>query len=112
MAEVKATSIMNILKEAVASNEVLNAMAASSDSTSKDSKGGYAQVVDSAGGAVAGIGDSLFGGIAGVIGSTQQGAQTASLASMCCVCVIVLGGVAVAMSPAGQNAGRAAAAKF
>ena len=76
MAEVKATSIMNILKEAVASNEVLNAMAASSDSTSNDSTaGGYAQVVDSAGGALAGIGDSVFGGIAGVIGSTQQGAH-------------------------------------
>lgn len=112
MAEVKATSIMKILKEAVASNEMLNKMASVADSAAKDSKGGYAQVVDSAGGAVAGIGDSLFGGIAGVVGSTQQGAQTASLASMCCVCVIVLGGVAVAMSPAGQNAGRAAAAKF
>ena len=112
MAEVKATSIMNILKEAIASNEVLNAMAASSDSTSTNTAGGYAEVVDSAGGALAGIGDSVFGGIAGVIGSTQQGAQTASLASMCCVCVIVLGGVAVAMSPAGQNAGKAAAAKF
>ena len=112
MAEVKATSIMNILKEAIASNEVLNAMAASSDSTSTNTAGGYAEVVDSAGDAVAGIGDSVFGGIAGVIGSTQQGAQTASLASMCCVCVIVIGGVAVAMSPAGQNAGRAAAAKF
>jgi len=112
MAEVKATSIMNILKEAIASNEMLNAMAASSDSTSKDSKGGYAQVVDSAGGALAGIGDSVFGGIAGVIGSTQQGAMTASLASMCCVCVVVIGGVAVAMSPAGQNAVKAGAAKF
>ena len=112
MAEVKATSIMNILKEAIASNEVLNTMAATADSTASNTQGGYAQVVDSVGGAVAGIGDSLFGGIADIVGTSQQGAMTASLASMCCVCVIVIGGVAVAMSPAGQNAGKAAAAKF
>jgi len=54
----------------------------------------------------------VFGGIAGIIGTTQEGAQVASLASVCCVCVLVAGGVAIALSPAGQNAGKAAAAKF
>jgi hypothetical protein len=101
MAEVKATSIMNILKESVASNEMLNKMAATADSSASQKQGGVAEIAD-----------SVFGGIAGVIGSTQEGAQAASLASVCCVCVLVLGGVAVALSPAGQNAGRAAATKF
>ena len=101
MAEVKATSIMNILKESVASNEMLNKMAATADSSASQKQGGVAEIAD-----------SVFGGIAGVIGSTQEGAQVASAASVCCVCVLVLGGVAVALSPAGQNAGRAAASKF
>ena len=101
MAEVKATSIMNILKESVASNEMLNKMAATADSSVSQKQGGIAEVAD-----------SVFGGIAGVIGSTQEGAQAGSIASVCCVCVLVLGGVAVALSPAGQNAGRAAASKF
>jgi hypothetical protein len=101
MAEVKATSIMNILKESVASNEMLNKMAATADSSASQKQGGVAEIAD-----------SVFGGIAGVIGSTQEGAQAGSIASVCCVCVLVLGGVAVALSPAGQNAGRAAASKF
>ncbi len=101
MAEVKATSIMNILKEAVAKNEMLNKMAATADSSVSQKQGGIAEIAD-----------SVFGGIAGIIGTSQQGAQVASAASVCCVCVLVLGGVAVALSPAGQNAGRAAASKF
>ncbi len=101
MAEVKATSIMNILKEAVAKNEMLNKMAATADSSVSQKQGGIAEIAD-----------SVFGGIAGIIGTSQEGAQVASAASVCCVCVLVLGGVAVALSPAGQNAGRAAASKF
>jgi hypothetical protein len=101
MAEVKATSIMSVLKESVASSKMLNKMAATADSSASQKQGGVAEIAD-----------SVFGGIAGVIGSTQEGAQAASLASVCCVCVLVLGGVAVALSPAGQNAGRAAATKF
>ena len=71
MAEVKATSIMNILKEAVQENKILNKMAASTDSSVKKKKGG-----------IAGVLDSLFGGIAGVIGTSQQGAMAASAASV------------------------------
>lgn len=101
MAEVKATSIMNILKEAVAKSEMLNKMAATADSSVSQKQGGVAELAD-----------SVFGGIAGIIGTSQQGAQAASAASVCCVCVLVAGGVAIALSPAGQNAGRSAAAKF
>jgi hypothetical protein len=101
MAEVKATSIMSVLKESVASSKMLNKMAATADSSASQKQGGVAEIAD-----------SVFGGIAGIIGTSQQGAQAASAASVCCVCVLVLGGVAVALSPAGQNAGRAAASKF
>ena len=101
MAEVKATSIMNILKEAVAKSEMLNKMAATADSSVSQKQGGVAELAD-----------SVFGGIAGIIGTSQQGAQAASAASVCCVCVLVAGGVAIALSPAGQNAGRSAASKF
>ena len=101
ISEVKAESVMSTLKEAIANNTMLNKMAATADSSASQSQGGIAEIAD-----------SVFGGIAGVIGSTQEGAQAASLASVCCVCVLVLGGVAVALSPAGQNAGRAAASKF
>ena len=101
MAEIKATSIMSVLKEAIAKNEMLNKMAATADSSVSQKQGGIAELAD-----------SVFGGIAGIIGTTQEGAQVASAASVCCVCVLVLGGVAVALSPAGQNAGRAAASKF
>jgi len=101
MSEVKATSIMNILKQSIASSKMLNKMAATADSSATSSAGGIAEIAD-----------SVFGGIAGIIGTSQQGAQAASLASVCCVCVLVAGGVAIALSPAGQNAGRAAATKF
>mgnify|MGYP003627691367 CR=1 FL=1 len=101
MAEVKATSIMSVLKQAIQDNKILNKMAAITESEAKKKKGG-----------IAGVLDSVFGGIADVIGTSQQGAMAGSAASVCCVCVLVAGGVAVAMSPAGQNAGRAAAAKF
>ena len=101
MSEVKATSIMNILKQSIASSKMLNKMAATADSSVSQKQGGIAEIAD-----------SVFGGIAGIIGTTQEGAQAGSLASVCCVCVLVAGGVAIALSPAGQNAGRAAATKF
>jgi hypothetical protein len=101
VSEIKAESVMSALKDAIANNEMLNKMAATADSSASQKQGGIAEIAD-----------SVFGGIAGILGTSQEGAQAASLASVCCVCVLVLGGVAVALSPAGQNAGRAAASKF
>jgi hypothetical protein len=101
MAEVKATSIMKMLKEAVAKNTVLNKMAADTDSAATKKKGG-----------IAGVLDSVFGGIADVIGTSQQGAMAASAASVCCVCVLMIGLVAMFLSPAGQNMGRKGMNKF
>ena len=101
MAEVKATSIMNILKQAVQENKILNKMAASTESSVKKKKGG-----------IAGVLDSVFGGIADVIGTSQQGAMAGSAASVCCACVLVIGLVAMFLSPAGQNMGRKGMNKF
>jgi hypothetical protein len=101
VSEIKAESVMSVLKDSIAKSEMLNKMAATADSSASQSQGGIAEIAD-----------SVFGGIAGIIGTSQEGAQVASAASVCCVCVLVLGGVAVALSPAGQNAGRAAASKF
>jgi hypothetical protein len=101
MAEVKATSIMNILKQAIQENKILNKMAAVTDSAVKKKKGG-----------IAGVLDSVFGGIAGIIGTSQEGAMAGSAASVCCVCVLMIGLVVMFLSPAGQNMGRAGMNKF
>ena len=101
MAEVKATSIMNILKEAVQENKILNKMAAATDSSVKKKKGG-----------IAGVLDSVFGGVAGIIGTSQQGAMAASGFSTICVCVLVIGLAVMFLSPAGQNMGRKGMNKF
>lgn len=101
VSEVKAESVMSTLKEAIANNKVLNKMAASADAAATQKQGGIAEVMD-----------SVFGGIAGVIGTSQQGAMAASGFSACIVCVIVIGMVMMFMSPAGQNMGRNAMKKF
>ena len=101
MAEVKATSIMNILKEAIASSEMLNKMAATADSSATKKQGG-----------LAGLMDSVLGGIGGIIGTSQQGAMAASGFSTICVCVLVIGLAVMFLSPAGQNMGRKGMNKF
>jgi len=101
VSEVKAESVMSTLKEAIANNKVLNKMAASADSTATQKQGGIAEVMD-----------SVFGGIADVIGTSQQGAMAGSAASVCICCVLVIGMVMMFMSPAGQNMGRTAMKKF
>ena len=101
MAEVKATSIMSVLKQAIQDNKILNKMAAITESEAKKKKGG-----------IAGVLDSVFGGIADVIGTSQQGAMAGSAASVCCVCVLMIGLVAMFLSPAGQNMGRKGMNKF
>jgi len=55
----------------------------------------------------AGVGDAAEGVGAGV-GNAMGGAMMPSLISGCVVCVIVAGGAAFMMSPAGQNAAKAA----
>jgi hypothetical protein len=101
ISEVKAESVMSTLKEAIANNTMLNKMAATADATATQKQGGIAEVMD-----------SVLGGIAGIIGTSQKGAMAASGASVCIVCVLVIGMAVMFMSPAGQNMGRNAMKKF
>jgi hypothetical protein len=101
VAEVAATSITNMVKTAIAGNTLLNTMAAKAESTATKKQGG-----------LAGLMDSILGGIGGIIGTSQQGAMAASGASVLCVCVLMIGLVVMFLSPAGQNMGRAGMNKF
>lgn len=101
VSEVKAESVMSALKDAISNNTVLNKMAASADAAATQKQGGIAEVMD-----------SVFGGIADVIGTSQQGAMAASAACVSIVCVLVIGLAVMFMSPAGQNMGRSAMKKF
>ncbi len=74
MSEVKATSIMNILKQSIASSKMLNKMAATADSSATSSAGGIAEIAD-----------SVFGGIAGIIGTSQE-VPRLHLLRLCAVC--------------------------
>src|SRR6056300_319849 len=101
VAEVAATSITNMVKTAIAGNTLLNTMAAKAESSATKKQGG-----------LAGLMDSFLGGIAGIVGTSQQGAMAGSAASVCIVCVLMIGLVAMFLSPAGQNMGRAGMNKF
>ena len=90
-----------MVKTAIAGNTLLNTMAAKADSSATKKQGG-----------LAGLMDSIFGGVAGIIGTSQQGAMAGSAASVCCVCVLMIGLVVMFLSPAGQNMGRKGMNKF
>ena len=101
VSEIKAESVMSTLKESISNNTMLNKMAATADASATQKQGGIAEVMD-----------SVLGGISGIIGTSQQGAMAASGASVCIVCVLVIGMAVMFMSPAGQNMGRNAMKKF
>ena len=101
VAEVAATSITNMVTKAIAGNTLLNTMAAKVESSATKKQGG-----------LAGLMDSVLGGIGGIIGTSQQGAMAASGFSTICVCVLVIGLAVMLLSPAGQNMGRKGMNKF
>ena len=101
VAEVAATSITNMVTKAIAGNTLLNTMAAKVESSATKKQGG-----------LAGLMDSVLGGIGGIIGTSQQGAMAASGFSTLCVCVLVIGLAVMFLSPAGQNMGRKGMNKF
>ena len=101
VAEVAATSITNMVTKAIAGNTLLNTMAAKVESSATKKQGG-----------LAGLMDSVLGGIGGIIGTSQQGAMAASGFSTICVCVLVIGLAVMFLSPAGQNMGRKGMNKF
>jgi len=94
VATLMAEAITDSLTQNISNSETLNKLKAATEGTQKTENKGLADIVDS-------IGDAFAGPIKYIV-----------IACVICVCVLVLAGVAVALSPAGQNAGRAAASKF
>lgn len=94
VATLMAEAITKSLTTNIANNETLNKLHAAVSGEQKTENKGIADIVDS-------IGDAFAGPIKYIV-----------IACVLCVCMLVIGGVLLALSPAGQNAGRAAAKKF
>ena len=94
VATLMAEAITDSLTQNIADSETLNKLKAATEGSQKTENKGIADIVDS-------IGDAFAGPIKYIV-----------IACVLCICILVIGGVAMALSPAGQNAGRAAAAKF
>jgi ribosomal protein L22 len=90
VATLMAEAITDSLTQNIADSETLNKLKAATEGSQKTENKGIADIVSKVTGPM----------------------KYAIIASVCCVCVLVLGLVAMFLSPAGQNAGRAAASKF
>ena len=90
VATLMAEAITDSLTQNIADSETLNKLKAATEGSQKTENKGLADIVDKA------LGPMKY----------------AILASVCCVCVLVLGLVAMFLSPAGQNMGREGMKKF
>lgn len=93
-AKLMAEAITKSLTTNITDNSVLNKLHAAATGEQKTENKGIADIVDS-------IGDAIAGPM-----------KYAIIASVVCLCVLVIGVVAMFMSPAGQNMGRSAMKKF
>ena len=90
VATLMAEAITDSLTQNIADSETLNKLKAATEGSQKTENKGLADIIDKA------LGPMKY----------------AVLASVCCVCVLVLGLVAMFLSPAGQNMGREGMKKF
>jgi len=90
VATLMAEAITDSLTQNIADSETLNKLKAATEGSQKTENKGLADIIDKA------LGPMKY----------------AILASVCCVCVLVLGLVAMFLSPAGQNMGREGMKKF
>ena len=91
-AKVAATAVMGQVIEKLMETEAVKELAAEIDSKQTTENKGAAEVVDS-------VGDAA----AGVISATTGPLKYAMLAIVLICCLLMIGGVAIAMSPAGQK---------
>lgn len=84
-AQVVANIVTKNLTDAIAESDVLNQLQAAADAAAKTENKGIADIVDS-------IGEAFAGPLKWI-----------ALACVLCVCVLVIGGVIMGMSPAGQK---------
>lgn len=84
-----ATAVTKAVTESLAKNTVVAALAATVDNESKQSRGGIAEVLD-----------SIFGGIADMLGASTEVIAMSVAAVVCCCCLLLV----LLLSPAGQSA--------
>jgi hypothetical protein len=87
-AKVAAEAITKALTDSLAQNSVVTALAATVEADVSQSRGGIAQIAD-----------SLFGGIAGVLGASSEMVMFSVFAAVCCCCFLLI----FLLSPAGQS---------
>lgn len=93
-AKVAAEAVTRTVTESLAQNKVVAALAAAVENEAKQSRGGFAEVLD-----------SIFGGVADVFGASSQ-MIAFSVAAVVCICCFLL---IFLLSPAGQSSSSALA---
>ena len=100
-AQLSASAVTNMITEKLLENKLVNDLAAEATASVKQENTGFAGIIDSIGGAVSGV-IGAWGKIVGMVA--------------CLLCVLCLGLLAFALSPAGQkattNASGAAAKRY
>lgn len=92
-ADLAAQSVSKNILSAITSNKMANEIIAKGEATAASKAGGAAEVIDSAGDAVA-----------GVVGAMTGPMKYAIVAAIVCCCMVVIAMVALGRTPAGQNA--------
>jgi len=93
-AKAAAQAVTRAVTDALAQNTVVAALAATVEADVSQSRGGVAQLAD-----------SIFGGIAGVLGASSEMVMFSVIAAVCCCCFLLI----FLLSPAGQSGSSALA---
>src|SRR5210317_251809 len=93
-AKAAAQAVTKAVTDALAQNTVVAALAATVEADVSQSRGGVAQLAD-----------SIFGGIAGVLGASSEMVMFSVFAAVCCCCFLLI----FLLSPAGQSGSSALA---
>ena len=92
--KVAAEAVTKAVTDALAQNTVVAALAATVEADVSQSRGGIAQIAD-----------SVFGGIAGILGASSEMVMFSVIAAVCCCCFLLI----FLLSPAGQSGSSALA---
>ena len=95
VSQVTAINLLDKVQEVLSSDSVVNQFEADVKQTAKAESGGLAGIVD-----------SILGGIQGIFGVGADMAKTIAAIIACVICVALGGAVYFLMSPAGQNVSR------
>lgn len=93
-AKAAAQAVTRAVTESLAQNKVVAALAATVENEAKQSRGGVAELAD-----------SIFGGIAGILGASSEMIMFSVIAAVCCCCFLLI----FLLSPAGQSGSSALA---